>query len=73
MRIYTKYLIFDNGGNVRVTATTRRLAYNEVAYKLTVNVPNTWGTLQGEVNFDLPEVTAGVSKPEQVEQEVTEE
>ena len=51
---YTKYLVFGAGGDVRVVSTLRSLTYTEVAYRLKVSVPESWGRIAGDINVELP-------------------
>ncbi len=72
-RQYKKYLIFDSGGGVRTTSTTRGLRYNEIAYRLNVTVPDSWGRVAGDINITLPEVEVGAElepEPIRVEEEL---
>lgn len=54
MRATTWYLIVDSHGEVRIRKTAQ-LAWNEVAYKLTIRVPDSWGKVLGEFAVTMPE------------------
>ena len=64
---YTRYLVFDSSGKGRVVSTLRSLSYNEIAYKLNVTVPPSWGMIAGEINIELPSQEGDVSlEPEPI-------
>ena len=48
------YLIVDSSGDVRVRKTPA-MAWNEVAYKLVINVPESWGRVIGSFQVTMPE------------------
>ncbi len=55
-RKVTAYLIYRAAdGSMRVVKKLPRLAWDEVAFTINVNVPDPWGRLAGAVVIDLPE------------------
>ena len=50
------YLVVDAAGNLRVLKSTPRLKMDEVAFRLTVSIPRTWGRVQSTtIDVALPE------------------
>lgn len=63
------YLIFRaSDESLRVTKKTPRLAWDEIAFTIAVNVPDPWGRMAGAILVDLPENGPAVIevKPEPV-------
>ena len=54
--IHKRFLIVDSDGNGRVvTRINRRLASNEVAWRLTIDVPKGWAQLADqELRINMP-------------------
>lgn len=50
-----KYLIISAGGKARVVAQKPRLCLDEFAYRLVVNIPDTWASVLGEIVLNLPD------------------
>jgi hypothetical protein len=53
----TKYLIIncETGDARTVSRTPRDLTFGEIAYRLKINVPDTWGKILGDIELSLPE------------------
>lgn len=56
MKKLKAYLIYRAADqNLRVVKSAPRLAWDEIAFTVEVNVPDPWGRLAGAVVIDLPE------------------
>lgn len=51
---HTMYLIVDSGGNARVRKSAGSIALNEVAFKITVEIPTRREVL-GDIMLSIPE------------------
>lgn len=53
-----KYLVVNADGEVRIVAGKRmplKLAWSEVAYKIIIDMPESWGTIRGDITLTMPE------------------
>lgn len=53
----TKWLVVNGRGDMKVRSTVprpRQLGYDELAFPLIVNIPDTWKKVYPEVEVDLP-------------------
>lgn len=48
------YLIVSTDGEIKLTKKHRPAA-GEIAYKVSVNLPNNWGMIAGNITIDVPE------------------
>lgn len=55
--ILRKYLIVRADGEVRVVSKTPRLSLDEFAYRLIVKIPESWASIVGQIDIELPEPT----------------
>lgn len=55
MQTIRRFLVIRADGGTRVTTRTPRIAMDEVAYPLKINVPSSWGRLQEAIELTLPE------------------
>lgn len=56
MKTIKAFLVFRAADqSLRIVRRRQPLAWDEVAFNLTVNVPDPWGKLAGAVVIDLPE------------------
>lgn len=61
MKTLKAYLIFRaSDQDLRVTKRRMPLSWDEVAFEVTLNVPDPWGRLAGAVVIDLPETGPAV-------------
>ena len=59
-RKITKFIIFDGYGAARVISRINKLKFNEVAYRLNIEVAPSWGRVAGDVNIQLPDAEVAV-------------
>lgn len=50
-----RYLVVRAGGDVRIVTKRPRLRWDEVAFRLEVNIPDTWGEVLGSIELDMPD------------------
>lgn len=56
VRKMTAYLVYRaSDAGLRIVKQRPRLAWDEVAFTVEVNVPDPWGRLAGAIVIDLPE------------------
>jgi hypothetical protein len=55
MRIVESYLIVNARGDMKIRKT-RQLKYDEIAFRLKVHVPDSWGRVQGNIELEMPDV-----------------
>lgn len=60
-----KFLIVTAGGDARVVTRQPQLAVDEFAYRLTISIPDTWGSVLGEISLTLPDVVPTVEVDEE--------
>jgi hypothetical protein len=53
MKVYLVFCAADQ--SLRVVRNLRDLAWDELAFEITINVPDPWGRLAGVIVIDLPE------------------
>lgn len=55
-----RYLIVKADGDVRVVGGRRglRLGLDEVAYEVSIAIPNAWGEVVGKIEVEMPEPPA---------------
>lgn len=56
----THFLIIRADRSVRVAKKTNRMQPDEVAVKIVLDFPDSWGNVIGEVSIDMPEFTPTV-------------
>lgn len=64
-----KYLIVTGRGDMRVVTRRPRLNFDEVAFPIRVQIPDSWGKVYTDINVDIefpevPEPTIAVESPE---------
>ena len=68
-----KFLIISAGGEARVLTHQPALRLDEFCYRLSVVIPDTWGSIIGEITVRLPDPDPTVEldevEPEEVEEE----
>lgn len=65
LKAYLVYRASDQ--SLRVITRSPRLAWDEVAFTIQVNVPDPWGRLAGAIVIDLPENGPAVVEVQQEE------
>jgi hypothetical protein len=56
---HTGYLVVSAGGDMRVLKRlSAGLRTDEVAFKVTINVPDGWQTVRGDIEVQMPEPPA---------------
>lgn len=54
MRI-KKFLIVRADGECRIVSRKPHLGWNEVAFELNVEIPQSWATIKGSIDINMPE------------------
>jgi len=64
------YLVYRaSDDSLRVRTTLGPLAWDEIAFKVDVNIPDPWGRLAGAIVIDLPEQGPAVIEVQHREEE----
>jgi hypothetical protein len=67
-----RFLIVSAGGETRVVHRMPALTLDEFAYRLTIEIPDTWASVLGEITVRLPDpdptVELDQADPEEVEE-----
>jgi hypothetical protein len=68
-----RFLIISAGGETRVVHRMPALALDEFAYRLTVEIPDSWASVLGEITVRLPDPDPSIEldqvEPDEVEEE----
>lgn len=68
-----RFLVISAGGAARVVNRAPVLSLDEFCYRLTIEIPNAWGSILGEINVRLPDPNPTVDLDEVEDEEVEEE
>lgn len=67
-----KFLVVSAGGDARVVNRKPILRLDEFCYRLTIAIPDAWGSIVGEINLRLPDPDPTVemddAEPEEIEE-----
>lgn len=67
-----RYLVISAGGATRIVNKAPVLALDEFCYRLTIEIPDTWGSILGEIRLSLPDpnpvVELDAEEPEEIEE-----
>lgn len=50
-----RFLVVSAGGEIRVVSRLPALRLDEFCYRLSVDIPATWGSVLGEIRLTLPD------------------
>lgn len=52
---FQRFLIVRSDGEMRIMKRASGLSWDEVAFRVTVNIPEGWGRVRGDIEITMPE------------------
>jgi len=71
--ILERYLVVSANGDMRLITRFPRLCLNEVAFRLTVEVPAGWGKRVGDIHLTIPDGLVQIETSEPIASEPEDE